>query len=156
MATTQGCHQRVHVRLRLEAHQLWAQQKRILSHCVRCRKGEAGVVDAGHYQQGCIHQRGLFTFSGTSACWELGRPGPSMKKGTNTGLGLLNTGTPSQDISLRAGSIGIEGPPRGGAAQDSLLFLKGNPPELVPDRSHTAPISQTLGLWVCNILLFLS
>ena len=43
---------------------------------------------------GDIHLRGLFAFSGTSACWELGRPGPSMGKGTN-GAWLLNPGMSS-------------------------------------------------------------
>lgn len=45
-----------------------------------------------------IHLRDLFTFSGTSACWELGRPGPSMGKSTN-GAWLVNPGMSSRTLA---------------------------------------------------------
>lgn len=61
-----------------------------------------------------MHLRGLLSFSGTSACWELGRPGPSTEKGTNAWLRLSNTGMSSHHMSLRARSTGVEGLPQAG------------------------------------------
>lgn len=110
-----------------------------------------GVAQAGRYQQEWMHLWGL-SFSGTSVCWEPGRPGPGTEKGTNAWLRLSNTGMSSQDMSLGARRTGVEGLP----LQDPLPVPKGNPPELVLDKPHADPRSRIHRLRVCNIFLFFS
>lgn len=88
-----------------------------------------------------MHLRGLLRFSGTSACWELGKPGPGTEKGTNAWLRLSNTGMSSQDMSpgARASEQGVEGLPQGRALRDPLPVPKRNLPKLVLDKLMPTP-----------------